>query len=99
MFKNFDAAVKKLVLFEGKSEEIAYAICISNYMKELNSSPFISKEEIIGDSNISTNLKKLLESMYSHAIESQIACLDGFAGAKKVKILEKEVTGSVAYVP
>ena len=53
---------------------------------------------IVSDDGLIIGWQIYKESIYTHPVESQTACLKGFASNRKVKVLEKEVTSSIAYV-
>jgi len=68
---------------QGKSEDSAYAICVSSYMKKHGKSPFAKEDDI--------NILPISESQKS---KFRII-LEAEKGGKKVKILLEEVTGSI----
>ena len=78
----FDSCVNDLKK-QGKSNDSAYAICVSSYQKKHGKSPFSKKEEI-QILPISTRQRGLF-----------VALFEAEQSGRKVKLLEEEVTGKV----
>ena len=83
-FTNCVADLKK----QGKSEDSAYAICVSDYMKKHGKSPFKSESEI-EKLPVSKSLKETLKDALAHpqSTRLQTTVLEGIGEGKKMKVV------------
>jgi len=92
MPKKFDDCVKTLKK-QGKSDDAAYAICVSGYMKKHGKSPF--KKEELFDSGLPDSVQSVLLKVTEGGggLGMAIAVLEGMGEERKVKVLENEIVG------